>query len=130
MIVMEKEIRREDTNPKEESNEEKDEPKKEDEGTEQEAKEDEQSGIVEKKPWTKWTKEERIQHLKNKKYGSKEKWFVMLLTVIMLIAFLAGVIYSIVYQMDPALITIMIALFIATFIVGIFFTNHMWYESD
>lgn len=130
MIVMEKEIRKEDNRPKEESKEEKEEPKKEEEGTEQGAKEDEQSGIFERKPWTRWTKDDRRQHLKTRKHGPKERWFSLFLFMTLIIIFLAGMIYSIVYQMDPALITIMIALFIVTLIVGIFFTNHIWYEAD
>jgi uncharacterized protein YqgC (DUF456 family) len=50
--------------------------------------------------------------------------------MILLIVFLAAMLYSIVYQMDPALITTLVALVVIIFIVGIFYVNHMWYATE
>lgn len=138
-MIMEKEIRREETEKKSKEKEpDKKETEKKSEETEKEtekeiekeSREEEESEIIERKPWTKWTKDDRKRNLRKRRHGTREKWFVLLMFFILLIVFLAGTIYSITYQLDPAIITIMIAMLILTLIGGAFSMSHIWYDTE
>ncbi len=132
-MIMEKEIRREETEKKPKEPEKKETEKKSEETekeTETEPKEEEEPEVVERKPWTNWTKDDRKRNLRKRRHGTREKWFVLLMFFILLIVFLAGTIYSITYQLDPAIITIMIAMLILTLIGGAFSMSHIWYDTE
>lgn len=95
-----------------------------------EEKRPEEGEVTERKPWTRWTKEERRQHLQKRRHGIRERWFILILFMILLIVFLAAMTYSIIYQMDPAIIITLLALVVIIFIVGTFYINHMWYATE
>lgn len=125
---MEEEIKKEESKP-----EEKEEPKSEEEKKEkkeEKPKEEKPKEIVERKPWTRWTRGERREHLMKRRHGRRERWFVFLSFSILFIVFLAALFYSIVHQMDPALITTLIVIVVIIFIAGIFSTQHVWYATE
>ncbi len=139
-MIMEKEIRREETEKKPKEPEKKESEKKSEEKVEKETEkeperkpkeeEESESGIVERKPWTKWTKEDRKRNLRKRRHGTREKWFVLLMFFILLLVFLAGMMYSITHQLDPAIITIMITMVILTLIGGVFSMSHIWHDTE
>lgn len=126
---MEEEVAREEPRP-EEKKEEPEEAKEEKKEKTEEKKEEKPKEIVERKPWTRWTMEERKEHLKKRRHGPRERWFVLLFFSILFIVFLSALSYSIVYQMDPALIVTLIAVVVIISIVGIFYTHNIWYRTE
>lgn len=138
---MEQEIRREETEKKKEEpkKEEKEERAKEEEEkheeTEKESephegKEEDETGVVEQEPFTKWTKTERKDHLKKRRYTRKERWFALILFLILLIIFLGALIQSTVQQMAGEIIITLLAVFTMVLVITLFYLNHMWYKTD
>lgn len=133
---MEQEIKREDTEkkkeePKKEEKEEKKEGEtRETEVKEEEKKEEDETGVVEQEPFTKWTKKERKDHLKKRRYTRKERWFAIILFLILLIIFLGALIQSTVQQMSGEIIITLLAVFTLVLVITLFYLNHVWYKTD
>lgn len=137
---MEQEIRREETEkkkeePKKEEKEERAKEKEEKESEEKELKEkkkkeEDETGVVEQEPFSRWTKTERKDHLKKRRYARKERWFALILFLILLIIFLGVLIQSTVQQVSGEIIITLLAVFTLVLVITLFYLNHVWYKTD
>jgi cation transport ATPase len=130
---MEQEIKREETEKKKEEprkESEKEKREKEEEARETETKEEDETGVVEQEPFTRWTKKERKDHLKKRRYTRKERWFAVILFLILLIIFIGALIQSTVQQMSGELIITLLAVFTLVLVITLFYLNHVWYKTD
>ncbi len=127
-------VRKETGEPKEEKKQEEEESnseeKKETETEKKKTEEVENENVNEKKPWTKWTKKDRKQHLRNRRHSGKDKGFILILFSILVVIPLSAVFYSISSQQDPLVIITLIIILALLLITGIFFVNHTWHDTE
>jgi hypothetical protein len=76
------------------------------------------------------TKEERKKHIRERTHEPREKAITLGLLLIVVVAFLAGIYYSLAYRLNPAIpILLIIGLFVVV-VFATFFVDFIFYESQ
>ncbi len=80
--------------------------------------------------YRKMTKEERKRHIREKYYGIKEKIFVLSFFIAILIILVVVFFYSIQQNLDPIISVLVFIAVILFAMIGIFFIDMVFWESE
>jgi polyferredoxin len=77
-----------------------------------------------------WTKGERKKHIRERAHPPKEKAIVLGVLFLIIALFLAGIYFSLVYMLNPAIPIILIIILFVIILFSTFFVDFIFYESQ